>query len=782
MAQLARSEKARPLLTNGQSLQTAVKGRTGTPPGNVYYPVDLPEAVDVLAPEADALVAYFRNLPENLRDDRLYVEALIRPNFISASNFPRVLFAEANAIQVGTRVAETAFVQRTRTIESERTKSIVLSVSPEGLSKLPMLLRRAGASQLDSDLGTDIKKIEHFMLPHFDNGAFGDEVGADEMVTLEAVLNPQISPSGSKQPVSQDVIAKFREYVGVFDGELVDEYVRVVGKLTFVPVRVRSSVAPELHRFNPLRSLRPMPVLNRPSEFGLRSVSFAMAGPDLSPMNADLSVGVFDGGIGSRGAGSKFFPSLDIDITSETETDEYTDHGTAVVGAVRYGLVDIDDTVARPPLEVESYRMFPPKGIPGDLYCYWVLDRIKEIVEAGTHNIYNLSLGPKLPVREKSVPNRWTSELDELAWERQILLVVAAGNDGNVPSQHGRNRVQAPADAINVLSVGSVDLAEPSKGWVRAPYSSVGPGRYGGRVQPVVVQAGGTAATPLPLLMADGQIRHDRGTSFSTGLVTHAMAGLANRLGAANANTLRAFAVHFAERPRPQRLINEVGYGRAPLTFDQSLECGPDQAHVLYEDRLFRKVNVAYEIPLPSGFTSRLAVRTSLSFAAPTDPDDAMEYSKAALEFTLRPDERMYRYTAPSPIVAHEILRRGTDRAVSLQDAGWKESRHPISQSTNRVQSGERGERWLRDQGKWETTRVASFILEPGTYFKPRLHMTYLAREGGVLVDDAPPIPFSLIISVTDLNATGSIYDRIETEFKQLVSVPPITVSPRLQS
>ena len=111
-----------------------------------------------------------------------------------------------------------------------------------------------------------------------------------------------------------------------------------------------------------------------------------------------------------------------------------------------------------------------------------MLDRIKEEVEQKGHRIVNLSLGPTLAVEEDMEPNRWTSELDHLAWERDVLFVVAAGNDGEADRATGLHRVQVPADMANGMAVGACDAPSPDAPWARAPYSSMGPGRHGSRV------------------------------------------------------------------------------------------------------------------------------------------------------------------------------------------------------------------------------------------------------------------------------------------------------------
>jgi hypothetical protein len=768
MSDVSSLSQPRPLFTGGQALRSDVQKRTQNP-GDKYYPVGIEQALPLLVPQADQLVAYFSSLPIELRDDRVYIEAIVRPNFIAPSWFPARVFALADAFQVGTRGATWELETASKREPDQVTKSLILSISESGLNALPALLRSARDSG-DSALANDVRKIAELRLsvPEPVTVPAGDAPDST-LRTFEAVLNPVISAAGAPAVSTETVMRKFIAFAVELGGEVVSDYARSVGTLTFVPIRLDASRLGELYRFNPLRSIQLMPEISEPMSFDIRGVSVAIAPSSGNAQRNDISVGVFDGGVGSRGAGSTFFPDLDVELTSQVETTRFTDHGTSVVGLVKYGLLDAGDSAAPAPLETQSYRLFPVDGPANDLYCYWALDRIKEVIENGTHEIYNLSLGPALPVDDAAIPNRWTAELDDLARRNRVLLVVAAGNNG-AASGAGKDRIEAPADGINVLGVGATDTPQPDH-WTRAPYSAKGPGRYGGRIQPLVVQYGGTDAAPMPLLRADGRIRHDRGTSFSAPQVTHALAELAGQLDDADPDMLRAFAVHFAERPAKTKM-RELGYGRVPLSLLPSLECGANDVHVLYQDRIQRQQNAAYEIPVPATSSATLRVRVTLVFLAETDPSDAFEYSKSAITMTLRPDENLFSWTRQGTTSIDS--RRGTAQAVQLANAGYRESRHPKSLSTAVFKTKGKDEKSLREEGKWETVTSASFTLRPDSYDHPRLHLAYTARERGSLRSTAAPLPFALLTSVHDEAETGTLYDEVLLRFPQLVQVPLI--------
>lgn len=96
-----------------------------------------------------------------------------------------------------------------------------------------------------------------------------------------------------------------------------------------------------------------------------------------------------------------------------------------------------------------------------------------------------------------------------LAFNKGILVVNSAGNEGNKPWKH----IGVPADAEGVLTVGAVN-----KDSIRSFFSSFGP-TADGRTKPNLCANGSTPR----LLHADGSIFYGSGTSFSGPII----AGLA---------------------------------------------------------------------------------------------------------------------------------------------------------------------------------------------------------------------------------------------------------------
>ncbi len=107
----------------------------------------------------------------------------------------------------------------------------------------------------------------------------------------------------------------------------------------------------------------------------------------------------------------------------------------------------------------------------------------------------------------------------EIAVSRGIVVVAAAGNEGNKPWRY----VTVPADGPNVIAVGAVGLVQKEI----APFSSRGP-TADGRIKPDVVAPGISivvvdTSQPEPEESFSGY-RRARGTSFATPLVSGAAA------------------------------------------------------------------------------------------------------------------------------------------------------------------------------------------------------------------------------------------------------------------
>lgn len=764
----------RPLLVNGEALKVDVTAPTSGG-GPKYEPRTAEQAAEFLLPQLTTALESARGLAQELRaEDRIYVEAKLVANYLAPSYFPTLLLAQIGASPVGSRADVGLYSTSSKTKEVQ-TRRLIFALPDAGLAAFEALVRSGGQGRTQTQAFGEIRKLEEVSLPDQSRvlrvpeteSAGTPRPGAR---TWEAVLHPRTTRSGEAVPLDEGTLLRWFELIEARGGYVHRDFVRRVGGLTFSPVTMPSEGdAAALALFNPLRTLRPMPAIRPRPRFGLRSGSRLGPPPSARPVATSVKVAVFDGGVDVQSGASLLFPISTPDLTSEPVKQEYLDHGTGVTGAVLYGLIAPGQQAPQPPLPIESFRVLPAPAPDEDLEGYWVLDQIKETIENGGHKLVNLSLGPAIAVEDDLEPNRWTSELDQLAWENDVLFVVAAGNDGDQDQAVGLHRVQVPADMVNGISVGACDAPAPSKPWARAPYSSMGPGRHGGRVQPLGVQFGGVDSQLFDVLRADGSFLEASGTSFSAPVTTHALADLVTRLPRVNSSVLRAFATHFAEPHRSHnKLRDEVGYGRHALSFEEALLCHPDEAHVLIVDEIERGDLLGYQVPVPAGLASKLDLRLTLAYATPVDPTEPTEYTTAALEMLLRPHHQVYSFGPPPGVEAkRQTLDARTVEARQLIVDGWKQSQEPAARTLGAPKGS--NEAQLRDSGKWETVRNHRVSFKAGEVEAPRLEVAYIARRTGA-IDNAPSkVPFAMLVSIRDKSGNGTLYDSIRSQHRALV-------------
>jgi len=743
-----------------------------------YTPQSPEEARQLLLPQIESVITTVHSLPQELRAARqIYMEARLLPNYMAAGQFPDMLINGIGAIAVGSRADRALYQTRTRQFETG-TRRVVLAIEDSGLELLSSLVTTRGNNRSEQQAFEEIRKLDQVTIPEADSIVRGHPEDLSERITWEAILHPMGRRGSQLLPLDEETLRKWFTLIRQENGQVHENYIRRAGGLTFTPITMTDQAALAVAHFNPLRALRPMPTIRPTPRVTIRSAPQLQPPTDPTPRAFSPTVAVFDGGVEKRDP-QVLFPRSTVDLTDQSPIRDLTDHGTGVTGAVLCGLAGPGERAVQPPLPVDSFRVLPPPP-PVDLEIYWILDQIKDAVLKSGAKIVNLSLGPSEAVEDTMEPNRWTSELDQLAWENDVLFVIAAGNDGDKDRATGLHRVQVPGDMANGLTVGACDVEPPRMPWTRAPYSSMGPGRSGNRIQPIGVQFGGCADRPFPVLRSDGTFRDSAGTSFATPLVTHALAELATRLPEVNPNILRAFAVHFAERHRTyRRLREEVGYGRLPLSFANHLECAPNEVHVLYVDEITRGDLLGYQVPIPVS-SGAVEIRVTLAYASTVEPTQPTEYTNASLELAFRPHHQRYRFRPPTGESGSAIeLDYTSDDARNLLAAGWQPGQEPITKGLGTAERTP--ENQLRDSGKWETLRHARINLKAGDAAEPRLEVSYLARRAGGLDNSPTAVPFALLITVIDNSGAADLYDRAARQFASLRPVQPIRARLRVQ-
>ena len=755
------SGTVRPILTGGEQLRLDVEP-TRSGGSDKFHPFTPGQAAQILWPQVESLRMSLGALPEELIAAHCYFQMTLLPNYLAASYFPSQLLSAAGLIAVGSRAS--AGVHRTpKKSEPATTKSLIVTGPPDSITSLGELVTSSGdGPRIRKAAFEQLQEISEIRMPHM-----SELVGPTQRNTgvWEAVLNPRgVDQRGDLVALADETFEKWAAWVDSLDGEVVAAYRRSEAGLTFVPVRLDPDAVEEASRFNPLRSLRPMPALRPyPSSLLRGQPPRVMPPSNPNPMGQHV-VAVFDGGL-QEGTGLQ---AVELShLTCEAEAEEGLRHGTAVTAAAIVGMAEPGSRLRRPSGSAHHFRVWPCPSSESDFHAYWVLDQIEEVLRYEHFPIVCLSLGPDVCVEDADEPNRWTSTLDRIAYEDDVLFVAAAGNNGMADHATGLDRVQVPADMANGISVGACNAAHGAD-WSRVAYSAIGPGRTGSRVQPHGVQFGGDllAGRPFFGVQRDGHLWETEGTSFACPLVIDSLSRLGARLDTVwtSANSLRAFATHFAECHTTDASQVETGHGRLLLDYEPVLECEPNEVHLLYQDRLNRHDLLSLALPIPETVESgRVATRITLAFASPVEPTQPLEYTQATIVPVFRPHANKFRLTRESSSRIVDIARE-QEKARNLLADGYQLSGHP----TSRPLPGSVGpETELREGGKWETVRRFDMSMMASSLWCPRLDLSYLARRAGVFEGSAAPLDFTMLVTVRT-SKTISLYSDVEAQFPVL--------------
>ena len=761
------AQSRRPLFAGGERLRKKVEPGSGG--GPKWHPRTMDEAVALLTPQVAELQEAVASTPADMRGSRVVFEAKVSPNYLANSYFPTTLFQEADLVPVGTRGSMGEYKTPKKTEQSE-TKTYLLAADERALAKVSRLLAGELAATATLNRARDsLRQFELIRLPSVDE-TLRAAPDLEDALVWEAVFHPLFDFTGERtRKEAEAVFEKWNALVSRLGGVVESEYARLIKGLTFMPVRLGADAAREAARFNPLRTIRPMPGIRPLPTSPLRIVSTEAQAPNPPAGHrpqSDLRVAVFDGGVDVT------VPQLapfvrEFELTSEPRDAECVAHGTLVSSTALFGAGHDSGELPTPEVGVDHFRVLPVPPPSADLELYWILDRISEEAERGNHRIVNLSLGPDLAIDDDDEPHAWTARLDELAEERDVLFVSAVGNNGELDAATGANRLQVPADMANGIGVGACDRRAPESDWQRASYSAVGPGRPGCRMQPTGVAFGGAPGRGFRGIGAGGLIAEAEGTSFAAPAVVHGLAALSATLGAQGSDPrlLRAFAVHCAEPAAPLDPEGS-GFGRLPERFDGLLECEPNEATVLYRDTISRGEAVSLPFPLVSsvidGKTVRL--RWTIALAVPTDPRNPVEYTQAGLEVAFRPHAQRFVFTNRDTKQSKTVdVVEDAEEARRLMSEGYEFSNLPATRSPKQHRHEARRR---RDEAKWETVLHANQRMRASSLFNPQLTASYLAREEGVLTD-APPLEFVMLLTIQAPKGVD-LYDSTRVNYPQL--------------
>ena len=680
--------------------------------------------------------------------DSVVAAVTLHPRFLAKSYYPDQLLAdiEFEAVgsrpieivpdQVGRRVTRDGEISEIREPGADPQPSTELYVATTRANLRRWSARLVGDTEL-TDAERDVVKIERLWLPQaVDRLRVSAE--PDETIAVEAVLH-------SSRPDIVDAFRSFAESLGVE----IDVSRRLdVSGASFVPFLATGAALERIAEFSFLRTARAIPQLRDLTvESVARSAdSRALLLPDSLPVDTDLRVAVFDGGVPSGSCLERWVDSYEFrDLGPESPS--LLEHGQAVTSALLFGSIDPDREIPRPYGHIDHYRVLDASSGEHDPFeLYDVLRRIESVLTTKRYQFFSLSIGPDIPIEDDDV-HSWTSVLDSALSDGDMIGAIAVGNNGELDRLSGIARVEPPSDCVNAMAVGAANRAGPD--WTRAPYSAVGPGRSPGIVKPDVLAFGGSAAEPFVFADHDSITSYTQGTSFASPSVIRLGMGVRATFGSRiSPLAIKALLIHTAESHKDLDII-ECGWGRIAPDLGQVITCADGEARVLYEGELTPAKFVRARIPVPEDLPNgRVQLAATLCFASEVDPQDPGNYTRSGLGITFRPH---------------------SGRVPEDSKTGLATSKSFFGQGDFSP------ERDLRlDAHKWETVLNASKGMMASSLRHPVFDIHYNAREAGHGYKLAPKIRYAMVVTVT-MKKRPDLYDEVLAEYPvELQALEPV--------
>lgn len=717
------------ILGYGETLTHPYELKRGS--GEKKYPYFISEQRQWLGSQLDGILKVQALQPAVLKPrGESVAKFMLHPAFLAKSHHPNNLLNASGLRCIGSRsayiVPRKVTGPRQKSGEALFTAALYVAGTEQSFNRLSDMLQSSRTPQTHQKAFCRFELMQQFTAQ--DKNLSGESKA--NMPLLEVMLHASVQEA--------DIVKAFELYTKSLGGVAEISRALAVSGLTFIPVRISAEAATDLAAFQFVRAVRVMPSL-RIGGREMRSSSVAApALPSKPAIDTSLKVAVFDGGIGHTDL-SPWVKETVLPGAEETSA-AYLNHGNAVTSSVLFGPIDEAATeFARPYANVHHYRCISPglqapSGVP-DADLYDVLKHIDAVLKNEKPHFVNLSIGPYMPMDDDEV-HPWTALIDSHLASGDILAAVAVGNDGE--KVWPDSRVQPPSDMVNALSVGACDVTGDT--WTRAPYSSHGPGRSPGMVKPDGVGFGGSESEPFVVYNAlTGQYACTTGTSFSSPATLRTAIGVKVSLNSPlSVLAVRALMSHHAMRPKDM-LMSHVGHGRFPQSVEEVLTCDDNEVRVIYQGTLQAGENLRALIPFPTlPLKGKVTLRATLCFASHTDPEHAVNYTRAGLTVLLRPKKaktETMTFFSSSKMYTSELEARTDDQ-------------------------------------KWETTLKHEHRFNVDTLDDPIFDITYGAREDGQSVDNKslPPLPYAMVVTVSAQDTPG-VYNNIRQRYQTLQPV-----------
>lgn len=762
---MSEKKERRPILYNGQIYSEPIVKRSGG--GEKAMNFTFEEARDVILKDIAQTKSVLKTMPSSSRlPNEVVLSLTMQSDFTAKSYYPDSLFdldtERFGLKEVGSRIYRE---EKIMTIDSEEiitssiSKMFFVRATEESLASFEKYLNNPTATH-SKKFQNDIRKLSSFGFLQADEQIVGIPEGWDHG-RLEAVLHPFDLDNNI---TLEHFLNKIRE-AGANDNEI--RYKQYPTGVTFVSFSGNTRMLESISGYNPLRTVHPLKMRELP-DFSRGTLVNGGPVEPIFTVKPSTVVGVIDGGIHPNNPFLENYAESEFSVAGSPIAD-LLDHGTQVTGAVLYGPLNKYPNFAvlpEPKVSVKSFGVLTD-AVGSDPELYDVIDAIETIVPNNPDiSVYNLSLGPKGPILDDSI-SRFTYACDLLSNQHGVLFCVAVGNDGHMS---GYDRIQSPSDSVNCLAIGAYTKVNGILS--RAYYSSIGPGREGGKMKPDLSAFGGCDQNPIHLISNEsGKKMWNLGTSFASPIV----AGTAGRLigesnNVINSLTAKALLIHSALEKTNGHNV-EMGHGIIPDDFESITTCGENSYTLIYRGEIETGKYAEFLIPWENIQQGKVKFQWTAAVLTDVDHLSSDDYTSSAVEVAFYPNRNRFNFRNVTGRALDGSRKKSEvvdvavnpDRAAYLLENGWEQSSFPKSDP---VDLQFRTEAELRADLKWDSIDTREVSKHSKNITEPTFHVHALGRGSR---NNGAKVKYALVLTVTTPSAEIDLYDTILNKYSALI-------------
>lgn len=416
--------------------------------------------------------------------------------------------------------------------------------------------------------------------------------------------------------------------------------------------------------------------------------------------------------------------------------------------------------------------VLPKEGCFGDVYrlrgfeefLFMLNNAIAEAVQLTGVRIIGLSMNIPQP-RLCDDYSLFAKELDSIAMEHDVILVISAGNlqvkhqdwllndpEANIVEYTSRNDdvVYAPGESIRNITVGALN---PPDNLGITTYSCIGDGHISA-TKPDLVHIGGFGywqtgiGTGVYSVSTEGKIISEAGTSFSAPLVAKTMAEVDHHIeGLTPRETLMALVMHNSFIPESLKdkkyrpyLKKLIGFGM-PVTSEQILNGSENSISMVFHNAIRRGQVLSFPFSWPSSLVENEKCKGRVKVTMVCTPQLDYDYGE-------------------------ELVREELQVSLCQVDAfGNRKSRiQPIYavKGTPTSEVGLNEEERIDSLFKWQPVKIYEKEFSRGVALASgswRMEVRYLNRENTIPLLEG--LKFTIILTIEDPKGIAPVYNEM---------------------